>query len=150
MNLDTNGRIAKVNLVASSILSSNDRRGALRFFRKHRPINPVAPHVSFLPRATCGTETRHDENGGLEEVGNAQIPSARAKAARCHPYRHGCGRAVRTAAALSRGGRRLVLITPGSGSALQISTPVRRQAFCHSGKLAFATSSPKQLFVQLV
>src|SRR6266446_6462577 len=72
MNFDTNGRIAKVNLVASSILSSNDRRGALRFFRKHRPINPVAPHVSFLPRATCGTETRHDENGGLEEVGNAQ------------------------------------------------------------------------------
>ena len=23
--------------------------------RKYRPVNPVAPHVSFLPRVTCGS-----------------------------------------------------------------------------------------------
>src|SRR6266481_3223013 len=25
--------------------------------RKYRPINPIAPYVSFLPRAICGSET---------------------------------------------------------------------------------------------
>jgi hypothetical protein len=41
INLDTNGRVAKVNLVASSVLSSNDRVGHFGLFvrdqRQHQP-----------------------------------------------------------------------------------------------------------------
>ena len=37
--------------------------------RKYGSVNPVAPHVSLLPRMTCGSSPGHDKKAAAERQG---------------------------------------------------------------------------------
>ncbi len=59
------GPIGIIGMVA--ICSPDIRHLGTSIPRKYNSINPVAPDVSLLPRATCGSETEHDEDGWRRE-----------------------------------------------------------------------------------